>query len=80
MAEKRELRIALSGYHNGQTVIPFVTAYAFCGHRRTTVRLRWHDISDQSTGEAVTFVGRDTFECEDWLAKQGVHLDGQGIY
>ena len=29
MAKKRELRVALSGYHNGQTVIPFVTAHAF---------------------------------------------------
>jgi len=72
------MRVAISGYHNGQMVYPCV-AVSEAGRGRVRVRLHWHDLSDKTNTEDEVFVGNIT-EAEKWLEQQGVHLDAQGIY
>jgi hypothetical protein len=71
------MRVAISGYHDGQTVQPVV--YITGNQHSCHVDLYWFDYGDRTRSETTSFTGT-RLEAERWLTKQGVHLDAQGIY
>jgi len=71
------IRVALSGFHNGQAVEPKVKAKA-AGTGRVEVELSWFDHSDRSESKPETFRGT-VADAERWLRAKGVHLGAQGI-
>ncbi len=80
----RELRVAISGFHNGQIVTPVVRVWSR-GNNSVNVELYWDDASQtreqraRTADEPLRFRGSST-KAEYWLREQGVHLDGQGIH
>ncbi len=76
MTQITQRKIALSQYHDGQMVRPFVRVYEGRQnpHGNCFVELEW-----TGSDSIATFRGSRR-SCEDWLKRQGVHLDAQGIY
>lgn len=77
---QQNLRVALSNYHNGQTVHPVVKVTST--HTKASIchaEIYWLDESDGEHLRPASFTGARR-DAEDWLRGQGVHLDGLGIY
>lgn len=75
------LRVAISNWHNGQIVVPVVSAKRVRGSQYGTVEvaLYWLDRSDNEHLRPASFAGK-TADAEKFLQSQGVHLDAQGIH
>lgn len=71
--------VNLSKYHDGQIVTPRVSRKTIRDSKDSkqaiyAVRLRWYDAGDQGITEVGEHRG-NYWECTEWLAGHGIHID-----